>query len=676
MLKLKQWNLIVFWAWMAAAGAINMGCGSSNGTGDDEGATATPPDDPEAETATPAVQISLSGAVEKGPFILGSSVSVSPVDASGNPSGQVFPTTIASDLGDFEVQFSYHGLTSLEAVGFYYNEVSGELSTASLTLRAFYFTGSESKQSATINIITHLTYSRIRELMSSGLVFLDAQQQAENELRMALKIGPAEFVPTASAVEMNVLSGDTDANAYLFAVSTVFMQAATDAAQDGGSVDGELQQYLNTVSNDLKDDGKLNSATIEKLKAAEQRINIFDVNTKLQQRLNDLGSQATIPDLNRFIDTDGDTLVNGSDNCPLTANPGQEVVSDGLCEVTIQEAFVLPGNMSFGIQGIKEPFDLNHDGLPDLIGSTLSGTDIRVAAFIQTADGHIEVHQTALAYGRGVALGDLNEDGNLDLILLTEDSGMLFVPGDGQGDFGSGTKVSTFSTELGVWVAYVYDWNHDSHLDVIYENSDLLQFLPGKGDGTFGPPELILDFTDGDYRYFSLYTMEDFNDDSEADILIYTDHGYNGLPDFRLLLNGSDSVSPLSIENNTVMLYYPEFADMQGDETIDILYGADSLFVAYGNGDGTFGVPHDSGLPYLWYDHFYVNLNSDKLRDVVMFDAGYSQLHFSLQSEGVAGESSSYSPGDRFMYSYFYSLSDRKYLFLVQNKGYILEVRF
>ncbi len=57
----------------------------------------------------------LTGAVQKGPFLLGTTVSVSPLDASGKPTGQVFLTQPTTDLGDFRVDFAVSGLVSLEA---------------------------------------------------------------------------------------------------------------------------------------------------------------------------------------------------------------------------------------------------------------------------------------------------------------------------------------------------------------------------------------------------------------------------------------------------------------------------------------------------------------------------------------------------------------------------------
>ena len=71
--------------------------------------------------------ITLDGAAAKGPFITGSTVTVSPVDAAGNPGGTTFPTQTDDELGNFTVQFSYQGAVQLDATGQWYNEVTGQV---------------------------------------------------------------------------------------------------------------------------------------------------------------------------------------------------------------------------------------------------------------------------------------------------------------------------------------------------------------------------------------------------------------------------------------------------------------------------------------------------------------------------------------------------------------------
>ena len=112
--------------------------GDGSDTGDEStGETGDGETSDTGDTGEP-VMVELDGAVAKGPFVLGSSIAVSTVDDEGAPTGDVFNTQTVDDLGRFTVAFEASGFVALEGLGFYYNEVSGQLSDAPLTLRAFY----------------------------------------------------------------------------------------------------------------------------------------------------------------------------------------------------------------------------------------------------------------------------------------------------------------------------------------------------------------------------------------------------------------------------------------------------------------------------------------------------------------------------------------------------------
>ncbi|NUO50822.1 MAG: hypothetical protein HOV80_18370, partial [Polyangiaceae bacterium] len=84
---------------------------------------------------SPGGTITVRGGVEKGPLVLGSGVTIAPLDAALAPTGALFTTQTASDQGDFLVT-APPGLAGLEATGFHFNELAGELSTAPIVLRA------------------------------------------------------------------------------------------------------------------------------------------------------------------------------------------------------------------------------------------------------------------------------------------------------------------------------------------------------------------------------------------------------------------------------------------------------------------------------------------------------------------------------------------------------------
>ena len=288
---------------------------------------------------TDYLDVRLRGAVDKGPFVIGSRVAVSLVDGRGNPTGEVFITRTINDFGEFELDLRVPRYASIFASGFYYNEVTGALSRSPIVLRAFYEVTEPGVQSANINIITHLSYRRVRTLLFTGANFSTATSRAERELRAALGVGPSDFDPSIAGVGMNILGGDSDANAYLLAVSAVLARAAMER---GGAIDSALQELVNGISDDLEADGELDAETILELRRAEEALDPDVVMTLLADHLIVLRSSATVPDIRRIIDRDDDGVVNAldCDDTSVEIYPGAAERCDGVdsdCDGDIAE---------------------------------------------------------------------------------------------------------------------------------------------------------------------------------------------------------------------------------------------------------------------------------------------------------------------------------------------------
>lgn len=270
--------------------------------------------------------VRLNGAVQKGPFIVGSSIQVSNLDANANPTGAVFSTSTVNDLGQFALEFEPTALTSLEGAGYYYNEVTGSLSVSPLTLRALYSVNANASQDAYVNLVTHLTYGRVRRLITDGVAFETARAQAELELQSGLGIVPPAFTADADGVNMNLLGGDSDGNAYLLAVSAVLAQVAQ--LESPAAADAALQQLLNQIASDLEQTGEIATARRARVTTALQVLNTTAIKTAFAARLATLGSEATVPDLDRVLDQDGDGIGNLDDNCQHIANADQADADD------------------------------------------------------------------------------------------------------------------------------------------------------------------------------------------------------------------------------------------------------------------------------------------------------------------------------------------------------------
>lgn len=142
--------------------------------------------------------------------------------------------------------------------------------------------------------------------MDTGMDADSATAQAQAELHCALDIAPSDLSLSLPASQMSLSAGDTLENAYLLAVSAVVSEAALSRAGDG-SVDAELQALINSISGDLADDGVFAVASAD--------LFVMYLDSK--------GLPLDIPDINRIVDSDGDGIPNGSDNCRLAANADQ-----------------------------------------------------------------------------------------------------------------------------------------------------------------------------------------------------------------------------------------------------------------------------------------------------------------------------------------------------------------
>jgi len=242
----------------------------------------------------------VSGTVEKGPFVKGATVQVT-VDP-------IVTTTTIDDRGAFALAIPFQRGTAfaIEATGNYFDEITGAVSTAPTTLRALAVASLDASV-IHINLLTHLAFDRAQSLASGGMSTGVAEATAEAEVRAALHLGPPGFDPLTPGSAMSLLGGDTDANAYLFALSAVVVQA--------GLVD--------TLAQDLADDGALTPEHAASLATAQQGLDTAIVEANLAARLAELGSTAAVPDLDRIIDNDLDTVVNLTDNCRTTGNPDQ-----------------------------------------------------------------------------------------------------------------------------------------------------------------------------------------------------------------------------------------------------------------------------------------------------------------------------------------------------------------
>lgn len=402
----------------------------------------------------------LSGAAAKGPLVLGSPVDVSPVDSTGNPTGQVFQTQTTDDEGRFSLVVPPVGLAQVRAKGFYYNEISGGLSQADLTLLAFADISEARNQDAFINLVTHLSFLRTKKLLGDGKSLAEASAQAEQELRGELQIGGPSFDPGVAGNQMSLLGGDDKAGAYVFALASVFVRSAM--IKGGGSVEAVLQERVNTIQSGFAASGKLDQASKDLLRRAQACVRPSDAMSKLQKRFDAISSDAVAPDINRALDSDGDGVPNAEDDCLRVANPDQSPITDRVCASSVDSAAgpAVPLGATVWLRATDAAHDLDGNGKPDvvLVASAYDynhGAQAASAiAWLNPGTGLGTPVTTDLAARLGTTstgmtlwqarLADLDGDGKADLALSyskwdqNRNPGypqLVYLPGDGAGHF-------------------------------------------------------------------------------------------------------------------------------------------------------------------------------------------------------------------------------------------------
>ncbi len=313
------------------ASAFSVACGDGGGARTDTASDVPDPADTHdtmevtdttLEIDVPPGSLLLTGSVQKGPFVIGSSVVVSPLNASNlQPTGQTFLTNTKNDRGEFEVVFEATGPVSVEGEGYYYNEITGSLSGAELTLRAFFVPTGTGLQEAYLNLVTHLTTERIKVLVTGGTAFEPAVAQAEGELFNGLDLTRDGFTPAVAGIRMNVLGGDNEDNAYLLLMSATLLQTAN--ARPAGSLEAKIQELLNQMALDLAD-GTFEASLRVELATALSLVDLSFVETQLAARFAQIGSTQPVPDVDAVADQDGDGLANSNDNCPKADNADQD----------------------------------------------------------------------------------------------------------------------------------------------------------------------------------------------------------------------------------------------------------------------------------------------------------------------------------------------------------------
>lgn len=215
--------------------------------------------------------VSISGLIEKGPYLIGSTVTMNELNSNFGPTGRVFSTQIEDDRGLFRLNniSLEENYVSLTANGFYYDEIAGDNSTAQLNLHGI--ADIRDNQQLNVNMLTTLEKNRVEFLLSSGLDFDEAKHQAQSEVFQLFEMDEESTVSESISI-----SEEGDANSKLLALS-VIVQGFLPIA--------DISELISKLSFDLQEDGDIDDISLgEQLAFNASRLNLEIIRANLENR--------------------------------------------------------------------------------------------------------------------------------------------------------------------------------------------------------------------------------------------------------------------------------------------------------------------------------------------------------------------------------------------------------
>ncbi len=287
--------------------------------------------------------------------------------------------------------------------------------------------------------------------------------------------------------------------------------------------------------------------------------------------------------------------------------------------------YVAPNSTSSYSPGSNSLYvaDFNGDGKLDLAALTpYNGVFIFMGngdGTFQTAVGYstVDPNHTNNYTALGMAVGDLNGDGKLD-IAVTESSGMAVLLNNGNGTFGTATYydsgIAPFASDLGIAIA---DLRNDGKNDiVITDNYGRVLVYLNQGSGKFAVNGVVATLG----RPSWLVTIADINGDKKPDLVVSDQYGE--IFTFYGKGNGTFTAGPVyPLQMDDAQPTNIVLADFNGDGALDLFKAGDQYkfgMVMLGRGDGTF----QSNQAYAWsvngWGHNIVtaDFNGDGIPDV------------------------------------------------------------
>lgn len=274
----------------------------------------------------------------------------------------------------------------------------------------------------------------------------------------------------------------------------------------------------------------------------------------------------------------------------------------------------------------------------------------------------------------GPSFADVNGDGKPDLLFLNEGYGgeywITSLLNDGTGRFSAPVESDAGVSITTNWIGdyRLGDFRATGHLDFLgiglgmnfTTGTQFILFVPGNGDGTFGTPTVTqAPGADGNLA------VGDFNNDGKLDFAAISGNA-NGVGwNLNVFLgNGNGTFHPgqtLSFTDSAEVVAGVYVGDFNRDGKLDIVVfdtangywtTASSVWEFFGNGDGTFQPGHEIFTNF--QPMTMADVNGDSLLDIIRYDFlwpgttnAYGPAKFTTyldQPSGAFSQSSSYAP--------------------------------
>ncbi|CAN5641261.1 hypothetical protein BH20ACI3_BH20ACI3_42140 [soil metagenome] len=278
--------------------------------------------------------------------------------------------------------------------------------------------------------------------------------------------------------------------------------------------------------------------------------------------------------------------------------------------------------------------DVNNDRNPDLALTHHDsfGVEILLGAgdgrFAPAPGSPFAAHQAVKAHNHGLALSDLNSDGNLDITTSNQDDNSVSVLlGDGRGNFKPAAG-SPFAVGRAPYPHAIGDANRDGNLDIVTPNvgSNNVTVLLGDGRGGFRAA------ANSPYAVASrpyYIAIGDVSGDGSPD-LITTHDDINLITTLLGDGRGGFAAAPASPFDVGRRAYKLITADVTGDARMELVIGteaSDSVAVLLGNERG--GYTPAAGSPYKAGSNPRVaigDVNGDGKRDIITANNGSNDI--------------------------------------------------